>query len=203
MNFYEVLGVHKDADEYQIKTAYRKLAQSTHPDREGGDKEAFQRVQEAYDVLSDPDKRAEYDATGTVRPAAPTLRDEAMVMLSQIMGEVLDRSDVEFDNIVADMEATIQNGVAQLLAQVMQLTLQREKVRKAITRLKAKEGEADSLSALLSHMEASVDRPLEQTKADIKKCELGLKILREHEYTVDARPAAPSPQWSGFGFNRI
>lgn len=64
-DLYKRLGVDKGASADEIKRAYRKEALSKHPDR-GGDKAEFQALQEAYDVLSTPEKRAQYDATGTV-----------------------------------------------------------------------------------------------------------------------------------------
>lgn len=57
---YETLGVPKDGDITSIKRAYRKLALELHPDR-GGDEEEFKKVSEAYEVLSDPDKKRKYD----------------------------------------------------------------------------------------------------------------------------------------------
>ena len=66
-DYYEVLGVDKNADEATIKKAYRTLAKKYHPDMNPGDKEAeakFKEVNEAYDVLSDPDKKAKYDQYG-------------------------------------------------------------------------------------------------------------------------------------------
>lgn len=66
-DYYEVLGVDKGADETAIKKAYRSLAKKYHPDMNPGDKEAevkFKEVNEAYDVLSDADKRAKYDQFG-------------------------------------------------------------------------------------------------------------------------------------------
>lgn len=66
-DFYEVLGVSKTATPEEIKKAYRKLAIKYHPDKNPGDKEAeekFKEAAEAYDVLSDADKRARYDQFG-------------------------------------------------------------------------------------------------------------------------------------------
>ena len=59
-NFYDVLGVKRDASDKEIKTAFRKLAQKYHPDA-GGDEAKFKEISEAYDTLSDPKKRKEYD----------------------------------------------------------------------------------------------------------------------------------------------
>ena len=66
-DYYEVLGVPKDADEAALKKAYRVLAKKYHPDANPGDKEAeakFKEASEAYSVLSDPEKRRKYDQFG-------------------------------------------------------------------------------------------------------------------------------------------
>jgi len=66
-DYYEVLGVSRDASQDEIKASYRKLALKFHPDRNPGDKtaeEKFKEAAEAYEVLSDPDKRRRYDQFG-------------------------------------------------------------------------------------------------------------------------------------------
>lgn len=66
-DYYEVLGLQKGASDDEIKKAYRKMAKQYHPDLHPGDKEAekcFKEVNEAYEVLSDPDKKARYDQYG-------------------------------------------------------------------------------------------------------------------------------------------
>jgi molecular chaperone DnaJ len=65
-DYYEVLGVSRSADDDDLKKAYRKLARQFHPDinKDAGAEDRFKEVNEAYDVLSDPDRRAAYDRFG-------------------------------------------------------------------------------------------------------------------------------------------
>ena len=63
-DYYELLGISKDASADEIKKAFRKLAVKYHPDKEGGDETKFKEINEAYEVLKDPSKRQRYDQFG-------------------------------------------------------------------------------------------------------------------------------------------
>jgi molecular chaperone DnaJ len=66
-DYYDILGVERNADDKTIKKAYRKIALKFHPDKNPDDKSAedkFKEAAEAYEILSDPDKRARYDRFG-------------------------------------------------------------------------------------------------------------------------------------------
>jgi molecular chaperone DnaJ len=89
-SYYETLGVAKNASPDELKKAYRKLARQYHPDKNPGDAEAekrFKEVQSAYDVLSDPEKRKQYDTFGATngRPG-PTNVDFSDFDLGDIFG---------------------------------------------------------------------------------------------------------------------
>src|SRR3989338_6512327 len=64
VNYYDMLGVSKDASEDEIKKAFRKLAHKYHPNKGGGDEKKFKEINEAYQVLSNKEKRHQYDQFG-------------------------------------------------------------------------------------------------------------------------------------------
>ena len=74
-DLYKILGVSEDASADALKKAYRKLAKENHPDATGGDKrktERFKEINEAYQILSDDKKRAEYDTYGSTFGSNPS-----------------------------------------------------------------------------------------------------------------------------------
>ena len=74
-DYYLILGIASDASQTDIKDAYRRLAKTFHPDHYKGNSGPFQDIQEAYDVLSDPDRRRAHDAK--VQPRRPARREPA------------------------------------------------------------------------------------------------------------------------------
>jgi len=64
-DYYQILGLNKSATQEEIKKAYRKLAHQFHPDKKGGDEAKFKEVNEAYTILSNTRKKAQYDQFGS------------------------------------------------------------------------------------------------------------------------------------------
>ncbi|WP_119070969.1 J domain-containing protein [Rubrobacter indicoceani] len=75
VNYYDVLGVRRNASRDEIRTAYRNLAKERHPDNPGGSAEAFSLLQEAHDTLSDPNRRKQHDQDLDLAFAATQLSD--------------------------------------------------------------------------------------------------------------------------------
>ena len=68
-DYYQILGVDKNASKDEVKTAFRKLAHQYHPDKGGGNEAKFKEVSEAYSILGDDNKRKQYDTFGSAGPA--------------------------------------------------------------------------------------------------------------------------------------
>lgn len=89
MNPYETLGVARTADGEVVRKAYRRKAQKLHPDKQGGSEAAFRAIQIAYDVLSDPDRKARYDQTGETAQR-PTTESQALSYIAALLPQILD-----------------------------------------------------------------------------------------------------------------
>ncbi len=90
-DYYELLGVHRNAGDAELKRVYRRLAHQYHPDKNPGDKaseEKFKEINEAYEVLSDPQKRAYYDQYGTAPGAQGTGAGGYGAGMGDIFGDI-------------------------------------------------------------------------------------------------------------------
>jgi molecular chaperone DnaJ len=118
-DYYELLGVARDADERAIKGAYRKLALRYHPDRNPGDGEAeerFKQINEAYAVLSDDEKRARYDRFGSADAAGVQFSGDIFDIFSSVFGGAAGRRPTQRGTPGEDLEVELLVTLAQARA---------------------------------------------------------------------------------------
>ena len=132
MNPYETLGVDKDATDAAIKAAYRKAARKHHPDRHGGDSSQMQTVNAAYEVLSDPARRKQYDETGSTEKK-PSLEVTLFAALVEVVAD-------EPGNIVNNMEREVSNAIVNGRKEIREA---QKPARKLESRIAAVKGPAD------------------------------------------------------------
>lgn len=182
---YDDLGVPPSAHAKVIKAAYRKLAQRLHPDREGGDAEAFTRVQTAYDVLSDPDRRKKYDETGDTR--VPDHDMEMLQELAQLFFAVVEGCpDPARLDIVKEVRGHLDaagHGAAQ---EIGKWEAKKRKVEDAQKRLSRKGAGRDVLGDMLGASLTDIARGIEGCSIKSGKIARMREILESYTYRTEA-----------------
>jgi DnaJ-class molecular chaperone len=196
-NLYEVLGVEQGASTEEIKAAYRRAAMKHHPDRNQGDDEAhaaFQDVQQAYDVLSDPEKRVEYDYTGEIPGRKPdrmaAIRQEAITIFTDVLNG-LGMNPTRF-NIVSNMLASIQQKQTHLRQSIRSTEEEIAGMQKVIGRIHLKEG-VDGPNVFAEFLRANIMAAEDQCVRFRDSLEFGEELLKYVEnYTFDVETPAPT-----------
>jgi curved DNA-binding protein CbpA len=186
MNLYDILGVESGATPEQIKKAYRKLAMKHHPDK-GGDHETMQQVQKAYDILSDEDRRAKYDAHGTVD--GPSLRQRVEAMLPSLIQDVLGDYEAEAVDLVSACNKVLRHTMDQANGLLGNHREKRRKLLSAQHRTKAKQGKVNVLAAAMAHMVQQHDREIEKLEKHIGLLVELKRLVNDHTYEFDAAAA--------------
>jgi len=181
---YAMLGVARQADVEAVKTAYRKLAKSAHPDS-GGDAELFGRLQACYELLKDPVRRKVYDDTG-YDPLLADVRDlEGVVVLETLINDfILDEREPGSFDPVAAMRRKLSDDIVKSRFHILELERHRARVRKHIDRL-GRRPEADILGSMLRARTQSIADAIRKAEAQIETIEHAYTMLEGYSYEVE------------------
>ena len=191
-NYYEILGVAKDFSEEQLKKAYRKLARKYHPDvtDEPDGETRFKEIQEAYEVLRDPDKRAHYDAFGGIPFNA--VEEKAHSTVVGLAMQFIQNMNNEY--------GMIEWICAQLLdrkGKVLQHKLNGEKVIAHLSRIRARleyKGKgSNKILAMLDAQIAAVQAQMEQLPGQLEEIEVSIRIAQEYIFSNSGFYTPPQP----------
>jgi len=196
-NPYEVLGVNRGATPDIIKKAFRKLSMRHHPDR-GGDHATMQEVQAAYDLLSDEEKRAEYDAHGHIKPPAPDLRQQAMSMLDQVLENVLQDLPADSIDVIGQAVRHLETVKDNHEGKVDTWRKKKAQLEEAARRTKAKDGKDNVVSAVLQGMIHRCEQNIKPLEHHVNVLGEMIRILEDHEYDWE-RPRAWATVNTGIG----
>lgn len=180
MDLYEVLGVSRDAGSDAIRKAYRGKAQETHPDK-GGTQEAFVAVQTAYDVLSDPDRRALYDATGETR-SAEEIEKNVMVAVEAMLVMLIEDADVESADLVDLMRKMVDRKIRIDTDLIASLGKKIQRKRAVMNRLRRKDGEPNKLREIVANAIEAHEKAIKGAESDIQFSKTLLAYLEGYEY---------------------
>lgn len=171
--FYELLGVKENASQAEIKKAFRKLSKKLHPDiPETGDAERYRHIKNAYEVLSDPEKRQYYDRNGRP-PLEVDIDQEVSKTMNSLIGAVLNHPDCRPDVFTAILQDMISDKKRELENQIEVANNKIEKLNQMVTvkvynQKKNKERK---------NLKMVVDNLINEIESQIERAEIGIKIF--------------------------
>ena len=179
---YEILEVPRDADAGTIKRAYRRKAQKAHPDRDQstGSGDRFRALQIAYDVLSDPARRARYDETGETHEG-PTIETQALAYVAGLLHAMLDVVvDVEHFALGVQMKKQCEDELRNVRIGMAKLRDLQGRRRRALKRISGPRLGA-MVEAEIRQFEDAIAKQLER----VEILQMALQIIDKHDYQAD------------------
>jgi DnaJ-class molecular chaperone len=173
-SLYKILGIKNTASLEQIKKAHRKKVKKHHPDI-GGDPGLFRQIQEAYDILSDPEKRKAYDITGTVT-------NEPNYDLQDAVALVVDKIKIKIDGLQNKDLLTKGGMLLEILISI------KDEIKEKEQNIKYEKERIELLKTLRKRLKTkkrkqinaaheAVDQLIDYCKNGIEGCKLRIKIL--------------------------
>lgn len=163
MTHYEVLGIPRNATPAQIKRAYRRAAQTAHPDREGGSAAAMLPIQEAYDCLSDEARRAAYDADDTMPEESIDIA--AKMVLADMVADAIKNHAADLQGFLRRVLHKARLHHEQQLADCPRRKLELEKWRGRVVNLR---GEPNIVETVIEDELDAVDRDVSTLMRNIE-----------------------------------
>ena len=191
MNPYEVLGVERDANEKTIKSAYRKLSKAHHPDA-GGERDTFERIKLAFDVLSSPERRKRYDTTGRIDISPITaVKIKEMIQTAVqgiINGPVSGRmDDPVWEDVRVRVLESIKGSRVQIQNNMANTQRKLERIQRLLERFKTK-NEEDPVGDALRDERTKAEKELRQHDNAMELTQELEKVFNSYDYEVGPGP---------------
>lgn len=187
MNPYEVLGLHKDVSSQEIKTKYRELSMVHHPDK-GGDASIFAKIAVAYKILSNPEKKAQFDKDGFIEPDEIFLKEQMRARVIRIVEDWVTQTVQGKCNItlVRFFNVQIKGGREQLNASKDHLKQVRKLIKTTLKKLSYNNTNQSIAHTIIKQKLHLLKADINNTENEIKVIELVAEELRKYIYKEDS-----------------
>lgn len=188
MNPYDLLGVPCDADEAAIKKSFRKKAREAHPDREDGDAELMSKLNQAKDILLDPERRARYDTTGE---SGDLITDEqrALQLLLELMNELINDQNLlaRYGSAYKAISGGLSNRSVGIDLAIQQHQRQQDHARNLAKQILRKDGGDSHFETLCNTYAEGLAKHIAEMQHDLAVTGVAISILNgEYEPTEQA-----------------
>jgi site-specific recombinase XerD len=197
---YEILGVAPDATKKEIKAAYLRESSKHHPDKKGGTAQKFNEIKQAFDALYNDETRAEYDATGKVKPPEDEEQFVRHVVI-EMLKATLDHPDVhDAPDLLRVMGANIIDKKSSYLRASMLANKMINKRQKMLDKIKRKNGGENLITAVIEKDIAELAVSIANAEKGMTRCTAMLELLDEYEFegllklASEVPPARRAPQ---------
>ncbi len=190
MSHYDTLGVKKDATQEEIKRAYRRRAQRAHPDKPGGSQEQFLAVKKGYEVLSSPERRAQYDKTGGDGSAIDQTPTEAMQELARLFLSAVENLDVDKHDLIKRCREKVRSFEVKRVSDAAVIRRGIDKLERTLKRLKRKKKGQDFIVAVVVNAIDKHRTALTELERVKERHRIMEELLDEYEYRFDEEPAS-------------
>lgn len=170
-DYYEILGITKDATARQIKKAYRKLSKECHPDV-GGDCERFEKIQNAYGILSDPERRKRYDEFGP---------EENLSVIISIAQSIWAEAASHSGEVDEEMEKACHYRIEEIKSEIAIKKNRLEKANKFLGAI-LNAPSPDSIGDILREEIRGTELAMAELKKRIKQNRLALDLLGKYTF---------------------
>ena len=189
---YDTLGLHRDAPISEVRKAYRRAAKKAHPDT-GGSREKFSIVKTAYDVLSDPDRRKEYDETGkfgekVVEDKARKAMELACATVEEVINAIGERNNPFSFDVIGDASRHLNEKKRQHEQQLLAFERIIKCRRGFSKRFSAKKGKENIISLMMDNTTRDREKQMDALRINIEVAEMAIAIINDHRFEVDGGP---------------
>lgn len=188
-NLYDILGVSKDADGYEIKKAYRNKAWQHHPDA-GGNSDDFQEVNNAYAVLVDPERRKRYDETGRHDDEDSIKKRQISELVGMVL-EAVECLDHDSDDIFEAVRKRLRHFIDQYESAKKNLIMQARKFDRAAKRVKRKTDGENLFAAALETQAHNCRKNCETLDEKINGNRGMMAMLDDYEWQMEKPTPGP------------
>jgi curved DNA-binding protein CbpA len=199
---YETLGIEKDASQDQIKKAYRKKARENHSDR-GGDDETMSEINVAYETLSDPERRGNYDKTGQSR-----LDDVDMQAFNIVISKCMQWiQQGAVGNMFEEVKASLEQDKLNILGNEARGNQLVKHLTDTANKIKHKGAGPNRIKDAVDTQAAHVRQQLENIANELRRISAAIDFINTYEYIDDSSVVASTirrvfiPTLGGLRFN--
>ena len=183
MSLYDDLGLSPRCTFDEIKQRYRALAQQHHPDK-GGDENLFKKIKLAYEVLSDPSRRAEYDATGKIQEDIP-IRTEALQELAGLVTHAIEKINPDHDDLIFVMKRELNENISQSKKNIITCNGYIIKLNKILKKVNRKTEGDNFIKSIIEEQVRMREGELKNFNHRIEVCNYMIELLEDYYYGLD------------------